>query len=103
MRAALRILLIQPPYDLYDDDERQAMPPLGLAYIAAILEREGHEIRIIDCVAEDFNRVVHLPDGRRRHGLDEGDLIRAVRDFSPRLVGVSCLFSAQSPAGELCS
>ena len=48
----MRVLLIQPPYDLYDDDERQAIPPLGLAYIAAVLERDGHEVRIIDSVAE---------------------------------------------------
>ena len=66
----MRVLLIQPPYDLCDDDERQAMPPLGLAYIAAVLERDGHEVRIIDCVAEDFQRLTALPDGRRRNGLD---------------------------------
>jgi magnesium-protoporphyrin IX monomethyl ester (oxidative) cyclase len=96
----MRILLIQPPYDLYPDDERQAMPPLGLAYIAAALEPHGHAIRIIDCVVEDFQRVVPLPDGRRRHGLDGADLVREIRAFRPDLVGVSCLFSAQSPAAH---
>ncbi len=96
----MRVLLIQPPYDLYSDDERQAMPPLGLGYIAAVLERAGHEVQIIDCVAEDFRRVVPLPDGRRRHGLDGADLARRIDDFRPMLVGVSCLFSAQSPAAH---
>ena len=62
----MRVLLIQPPYDLDADDERQAMPPLGLAYIAALLERHGHEACILDCVAEDFHQLAQLPDGRRR-------------------------------------
>ncbi|NLX14985.1 MAG: radical SAM protein [Phycisphaerales bacterium] len=97
---AMRVLLIQPPYDLFDDDPRQAMPPLGLAYIAAVLERSGHEVKIIDCVAEDFDRLTPMPDGRRRHGLDGADLIRAVAAFDPRVVGVSCLFSAQAPAAH---
>ncbi len=96
----MRILLIQPPYDLYDDDERQAMPPLGLAYIAAVLEREQHEVKIIDCVAEGFHRLASLSDGRRRHGLAGGDLVKAIQDFQPGVVGVSCLFSAQSPAAH---
>lgn len=96
----MRILLIQPPYDLDEDDMRQAMPPLGLAYIAAVLEQRGHDVRIIDCVVEDFERVVPLANGRRRHGLDGEDLEKAVREARPAVVGVSCLFSAQSRAAH---
>jgi len=96
----MRILLIQPSYDLYDDDERQAMPPLGLAYIAAVLERDGHEVKMIDCVAEDFRRLILLPDGRRRHGLGDQELSQQIHDFRPELVGVSCLFSAQAPSAH---
>ena len=73
----MRVLLIQPPYDLFEDDERQAMPPLGLAYIAAALEREGYEVRILDCVAEGFNQLTPQPKGKRRHGLAD-EAIRAV-------------------------
>ncbi len=96
----MRVLLIQPPYDLFADDPRQAMPPLGLAYIAAVLERAGHEVKIIDCVAEDFDRLTPMPDGRRRHGLDGANLIKAIADFQPQIAGVSCLFSSQAPAAH---
>ena len=96
----MRISLIQPPYDLFDEDERQAMPPLGLAYMAAVLERDGHEVKITDCVAEDFHRLILLPDGRRRHGLSDEELARSLRDFRPEIVGVSCLFSAQAPSAH---
>ena len=96
----MRILLIQPPYDLQPDDERQTMPPLGLAYIAAVLEREHYQIRILDCVAEGFHHLLPLSDGRRRHGLDPESVKRELEDYQPKLVGVSCLFSAQSQAAH---
>jgi len=96
----MRVLLIQPPYDLDRDDERQAVPPLGLAYMAAVLEQHGHEVRIIDCVAEDFARIAPLPDGQRRHGLSDAVLADRMTDFDPDLVGVSCLFSAQATAAH---
>jgi len=99
----MRILLVQPPYDLFDDDERQAMPPLGLAYVGAVLEREGHEVKIVDCVAEGFHRLIPLADGRRRHGLDGDDLGKVIGAFAPAVLGVSCLFSAQSrSAHDVC-
>ena len=62
----MRVLLVQPPYDLFPDDERQAMPPLGLAYIAAALEQAGHDVAILDCVVEGFDDLRLLADGRRR-------------------------------------
>jgi anaerobic magnesium-protoporphyrin IX monomethyl ester cyclase len=96
----MRILLVQPPVDLFDDDERQAMPPLGLGYIAAVLERAGHEVSILDCVVSGFESLRLLPDGRLRHGLDGEDLARQIRAFKPQVVGVSNLFSAQSQAAH---
>jgi len=100
----LRILLIQPPYDLQPDDARQAIPPLGLAYIAAVLEREGYDVRIVDCVVEDFHNLHPLPDGRRRHGLPLDGLSKIVEQYDPALVGVSCLFSSQARVShEVCA
>jgi anaerobic magnesium-protoporphyrin IX monomethyl ester cyclase len=96
----MRVLLIQPPVDLFDDDERQAMPPLGLAYIAAVLERAGHEVAILDSVVSAFQRLRLLPDGRLRHGLEGEGLIEEIRRFDPEMVGVSNLFSSQSDAAH---
>lgn len=96
----MRVLLIQPPVDLFDDDEKQSMPPLGLAYIAAVLERAGHEVAILDCVVAAFQRLRRLPNGRLRHGLDGEGIVKEVRGFKPCLVGVSSLFSAQSQAAH---
>lgn len=47
----MRILLIQPPLqDFYQTSIRTQ--PIGLAYLAASLEREGHEVEILDCQTE---------------------------------------------------
>lgn len=52
-----KILLINPPLGLHElykrGSEKTAsiIPPLGLAYIAAALERDGHEVEIIDGIA----------------------------------------------------
>ena len=99
----MRVMLIQPPYALFENDKRQAMPPLGLAYIAAVLEREGYEVSIVDCVVEGFEHVVPLADGRRRVGLNDDELRKRIEDDQPHVVGVSCLFSSQSSmAHDVC-
>jgi radical SAM superfamily enzyme YgiQ (UPF0313 family) len=47
----VKILLIQPPIrDFYQTSIRTQ--PIGLAYLAASLKNEGHEVEILDCQAE---------------------------------------------------
>ena len=47
----MKILLIQPPLqDFYQTSIRTQ--PIGLAYLAASLERDGHEVEILDCQTE---------------------------------------------------
>lgn len=65
----MRVMLIQPPmYHL----KMQLSPNLGLAYIAAVLERDGFEVEVIDAAAEDL-------------GFDA--IIERVRAFSPAVIG----------------
>ena len=57
----MRILLINPTliqarvgqYDKTLEKERGVYPPLGLAYIASTLEKNNHQVKIIDCDAQD--------------------------------------------------
>ncbi len=92
----MKVLLIQPPYCLFENDHPQAVPPLGLAYLGAVLEQDGHEIHILDCVVEGFEQIVSMPDGRRRVGISDEQLCQQIIAFAPQVVGVSCLFSAQA-------
>ncbi len=70
----MKILLINPPLALFAQEFISIVPPLGLAYIAAVLEKEGHEVKILDCLALSCQLV-------KSH----------LRDFQPEIVGLSNL------------
>lgn len=54
-----RVLLVNPPWVLGEDknlwkEVASCWPSLGLAYIAAVLERAGHVVYYLDCSAEHY-------------------------------------------------
>ena len=80
----MRVLLVSPPYPK-DKIFRKSMknlgavlPPLGIAYIAAMLEKDGHKVKIIDG-----------PAWATVFGYDFDELERDIRDFNPDVIGVS--------------
>ncbi len=56
-----KILLINPPLSSEElfkrgaKDTASIIPPLGLAYLAAVLENKGHRVKIIDGIATDIS------------------------------------------------
>jgi radical SAM superfamily enzyme YgiQ (UPF0313 family) len=65
----MRVMLIQPPmYHL----KMQLSPNLGLAYMAAVLERDGFEVQVVDAAAEN---------------LDFDAVIERIRAFAPSVIG----------------
>jgi radical SAM superfamily enzyme YgiQ (UPF0313 family) len=65
----MRVVLIQPPmYHL----KMQLSPNLGLAYMAAVLERDGFEVQVVDAAAEN---------------LDFDAVIERIRAFAPSVIG----------------
>lgn len=73
--------IIQEPY-----------PPLGLAYIAAVLEREGVDVQILDAFSEGIH-LVNLQGGYYRIGLSDDEIKERLRSFNPDVVGVSYNFT----------
>ncbi len=75
----MKVLLAVPPgidkLELYKVLGLKA-PPLGLAWIAAVLERAGHKVRIIDSPTE---------------GIDLGSFISEVKAWGPDVVGLTAL------------
>jgi radical SAM superfamily enzyme YgiQ (UPF0313 family) len=69
----MRILLIEPPPRVIKK-ESIVVPPLGIAYLAAVLEKKGHSVEIIDGFAE---------------GLDFHRLEVRIQQASPDLVGIT--------------
>ena len=81
MTKNLNVLLVNPPFDPEESVGESSSvrfvlnitPPLGLAYLGAVLERAGHEVRIIDYTA----RYPYHP------------LAKIIKDFPPDLIGLT--------------
>ncbi len=74
----MRTLLISPKYseDVSSLSRilKSKIPPIGLAYIAAALEKAKHKVKIVDAEAEDMGK---------------DDLQQVAKDYNPELVGIS--------------
>ncbi len=90
----MRVLLINPPYSLFPgSNSPRGGLPLGTMYIASILDRAGHEVRILDTLMADVapRRVGDIV----QYGMPWEDIGEALKQFSPQVVGISSVFSAQ--------
>jgi anaerobic magnesium-protoporphyrin IX monomethyl ester cyclase len=90
----MKIMLISPPVTLHEDDVSRPTKPwlLGLGYMAAVLEHEGYDVRILDC----FNRRLQPETGRPRflrYGFSDDMILQRVAEYSPDVIGVSCMFT----------
>lgn len=65
--------------------------PLGLAYIAAVLERE-HEVVVLDAIAEGWEHPQEAGD-KYIFGLHGEDIRERISDICADVVGISMLFS----------
>ncbi len=93
----MNILLIFPPSTIYGKDPTipSVVLPLGLAYIAAYLEREHYKVSILDARSLSKDRVI-ASSGKALYGLTDEELRIAVKNNSPDIVGISCMYTAYS-------
>lgn len=70
-----RITLVNPPL-LEDSPHHPLFPPLGLTYLAGILEQDEHEIRIIDCPIDNLNHQ---------------KLSDELNSFQPNIIGITSM------------
>src|SRR4051812_7075737 len=77
----MKVTLVHCDYDIPERLKDLAMPgiPLGLAYVAAVAERDGHEVTVIDAYA----------DGSSRE-----QTIERVLASQPDVLGISCVTAA---------
>lgn len=69
----MRVLLMRNKFRGYLDEF--TAPPLGLAYLAAVLERKKHKVKILDGWVQDFSSL--LP--------------KTIKEFKPELIGLTGL------------
>ena len=65
--------------------------PLGLCYLAAIVRQRGHEVKILDCLAEGYKHQ-EKRGGNVVYGLSDDEILKRIESFSPQLIGCSALF-----------
>ena len=92
----MRVLLVWPPTTIYGDDPSvpPVVQPLGLAYLAAWLEKDGHEVSILDGRGsrDDKTQI----GNSIRYGLSDEKILREIDDYSPDIIGISNMWTAYS-------
>lgn len=92
-----KALLIFPPLTVDLADYPLPHPPLGLAYLAAVLEKHDFPVKILDALALGINRAKKRKKGFLKVGLSKGEIKKAIVDFQPNLVGVWCGSTTHAP------
>lgn len=76
-----------------------AMPPLGLAYIAASIEQAGHRVTIVDACGMGLDRLTPFGPVYLR-GVSDAEVVASI-PADTDVIGLSCMFSCQWPATRL--
>lgn len=89
------LLFIPPAFTFKDNVDVNPLPPLGLGYLAAVLEKRGIEVKIVDCLMEGWHIRNEVKPNIIRVGLTLESIEGIINDFSPDIVGVNNLFTKQ--------
>ncbi len=90
----MKILLVTPPqvnkfkHRKKNKDSLKIgfLPPLGIGYLAAVLEKEGYRVKIIDAPVFDY---------------DYSDIVNDALEFKPDIIGISALTPTAAYAYKL--
>ncbi len=95
-----KIALISPQVLGPRNQVRKTQPPLGIAYLAAVLEENGYKDRVLclDATVDGYHNVVELNDGSDfiKFGTSDEDIVQKIGIFEPKLVGITSLFSSMT-------
>jgi anaerobic magnesium-protoporphyrin IX monomethyl ester cyclase len=75
MGKTARVALVNPPA-IKGAFHHHPYLPIGLAYLAAVLEEKGNEVTVLDCLASDIN---------------QEQLKQKLGAFNPDIVGISSM------------
>ncbi len=91
-----KILLIYPPSTQTIGQPRDCAPPLGVAYLGAVLKKD-HKVKLLDATAEGHRNLETLGNGMLKYGLAYQGIKDQIADYSPNVIGLTCLYSSQLP------
>ena len=89
MKSSIKVLLLNPFLEVFEDDPAGINPVLGLAYLASFLRSKNIEVKIIDIAAEGADCVRKIGK-KTRYGLPEEQIIERIKDYNPQIIGITC-------------
>ena len=96
MKKIKKVLLFIPPaVTCKERIDINPLPALGLGYLGAILEENGIEVKIVDCLIEGWGTRVKAGEDLIRIGLTFEEIEKIIRLYDPDIVGVNNLFTKQ--------
>ena len=96
MKIKKVLLLIPPAFTFKNMRDINPIPPLGLGYLAAILEKKDIEVKIFDSLIEEPDQEEYISKDIVRVGASFQQIENHIRSSSPDIIGVSNLFSKQA-------
>ena len=71
------------------------LPPMGLGYLASIVERLGIQVKILDCLMHGWEHEEYVNENLVRVGLSDKEIQEHIIQFKPDIIGINCQFSRQ--------
>ncbi len=100
----MHVVLVHPPtIASVTTLSQEAVPPLGLAYVAGALRADGQRVTVVDAVGEALDQLAIYPRARASmlRGLSFDEIVARI-PADATLIGVSCMFSnAWCPTRDL--
>lgn len=90
----MKVLLVNPPRKMFLGSETvQAGLPLGLLYLAAVLEQASYEVEVLDTLIDCKHR--RYEEDYTVYGMPWYEIESKIREKKPDLVGITSPFSTQ--------
>lgn len=89
------LLFISPAFTSKREIDINPLPPLGLGYLAAVLESHGIDVKVYDCLIEGWDIREDVDQETVRIGSRFEMIERVIAEFKPDIVGVNALFTKQ--------
>ncbi len=87
---APRVLLLNPPVDVFAHKLSRGSMPLGVCYVGTFLKAKGYEVSVLDTLIEAEHKTKLQRDDMVRLGLTLEHIEESVRKIRPDIVGISC-------------
>jgi anaerobic magnesium-protoporphyrin IX monomethyl ester cyclase len=91
----VKVCLIEPPkfVSLTNFVSTISMPPIGLAYIAAAIREEGHDVTVVDAPGSAPRNYYAFKEGIRVRGLTQEQIIERIPSDT-QVIGLGCMFTS---------